>query len=100
MRANVEAQRGYVLAEPVMGALAARIGKPRAHELVSRAARQGIADDVDLLSALTADSAITAILSPTDLAELIAPERTLGAVDLLIDGVVGACPDTAGVERS
>jgi adenylosuccinate lyase len=100
MRANVAAQRGYVLAEPVMGALAARIGKPRAHELVSRAARRGIADDVDLLTALTADSAITAILAPPELAELMAPERTLGAVDLLIDAVVGACPDPTGTRGS
>jgi len=100
MRANVQAQRGYVLAEPVMGALAARIGKPRAHELVSRAARRGIADGVDFLAALSGDSAITAILSPPELAELIAPERTLGAVDLLIDGVVGACPDTTGTRAS
>jgi adenylosuccinate lyase len=96
MRANVEAQRGYVLAEPVMGALAARVGKPRAHELVTRAARRGLADDVDLLTALTADSAITAILSAPELAELIAPERTLGAVDALIDAVVGTCHDASG----
>jgi adenylosuccinate lyase len=100
MRANVAAQRGYVLAEPVMGALAARIGKPRAHELVTRAARRGIADGIDFLAALTADSAITAILAPAELAELIAPERTLGAVDPLIDAVVGTCPDPAGTRRS
>jgi adenylosuccinate lyase len=96
MRANVDAQRGYVLAEPVMGALAARIGKPRAHELVSRAARQGLADDVDLLTALSGDSAITAIVSRDELAELVAPERTLGAVDALIDAVVGAGQHTPG----
>ena len=98
MRANVDAQRGYVLAEPVMGALAARIGKPRAHELVSRAAQRGLAEEVDLLTALAADSAITAILSRDELAELIAPERTLGAVDALIDAVVGTCHDASGSE--
>ena len=38
MRANLDAQRGYVLAEPAMLALAARVGKHRAHELVHRAA--------------------------------------------------------------
>ena len=41
MRANLDAQRGYVLAEPAMLALAARIGKHRAHELVHRAALAG-----------------------------------------------------------
>ena len=46
------------------------------------------------------NSAITAILAPPELAELIAPERTLGAVDSLIDAVVGACPDTNGTRRS
>ena len=51
-------------------------------------------------TALTADSAITAILAPPELAELIAPERTLGAVDLLIDAVVGGVPGHRPVRAS
>ena len=41
MRENVDAQRGYVLAEPVMLALAAHVGQRRAHELVHAAALRG-----------------------------------------------------------
>ena len=41
MRANVDAQRGYVLAEPAMLALAAQVGKRRAHELVRAASLRG-----------------------------------------------------------
>ena len=37
MRENVDAQRGYVLAEPAMLALGAEIGPRRAHELVQAA---------------------------------------------------------------
>lgn len=92
MRANVDAQRGYALAETVMGALAARVGKPRAHQLVTRAARRGLDADVPLLDALAGDSAITEVLPIDELVELVAPERALGAVDALIDAVVGGCP--------
>ena len=54
MRENVEAQQGYVLAEPVMLALAARVGKQRAHELVHEAALRGRDEGVSLRDALAA----------------------------------------------
>ena len=41
MRENVDAQRGYVLAEPAMLALGAELGQRRAHELVQAAPRAG-----------------------------------------------------------
>ena len=67
----------------------------RAHSLVSRAARAGSRTSRPAEQALTADPAITALLSAADLAALLRPERTLGAIDLLIDGVVAAaCPGT------
>jgi adenylosuccinate lyase len=92
MRANVEAQRGYVLAEPVMVGLAARVGKPRAHELLHAAAARGARDGVTLREALLADPGVTAHVSPDELDALLRPERALGAVDALIDRVL-ATPD-------
>ena len=41
MRANLDAQGGYLDAERVMLELAQRVGKNRAHELVHRAALAG-----------------------------------------------------------
>lgn len=85
MRENVDAQRGYVLAEPVMIALAARLGKPRAHELVHAAARRGNEEGMTLRDALLADDAVMDHLDAGELDALLTPERALGAVDALID---------------
>jgi adenylosuccinate lyase len=85
MRANLDAQGGYVLAEPVMLALGAVVGPRRAHELVHAAAARGIANGISFREALAADPAMRDL----DLDALLQPERALGAIDALIDGVVG-----------
>ncbi len=88
MRANLDAQRGYVLAEPAMLALAERIGKHRAHELVHRAALAGQEAGVTLEEALAADAEIAAALPRDELAALLAPERALGAAGETVDAVI------------
>lgn len=94
MRANVEAQGGYVLAEPAMLALAERVGKTRAHELVQAAARSGHAAGQPLREALLADPEIARHLDAAALDELLRPERSLGAVNELIDQVLAlAAPE-------
>ena len=85
MRANLDAQRGYVLAEPAMLALAARIGKHRAHELVHRAALAGQERGMTLEEALAADAEIAAALPREELAALLRPEAALGAAREIVD---------------
>jgi adenylosuccinate lyase len=96
MRENVEAQRGYVLAEPVMVGLAARVGKPRAHELVHGAALRGSREGLTLREALLADAEVTAHVGAAEIDALLRPEQALGAIDALIDrvleGSAGALP--------
>jgi adenylosuccinate lyase len=84
MRANLDAQRGYVLAEPVMLALAERVGKQRAHELVHRAALAGQEQGVTFAEALAADGDITRELPEITLR----PELALGAAGELVDAVL------------
>ena len=86
MRANLDAQRGYVLAEPVMLALAARVGKHRAHELVHRAALAGQAAGVSFADALRDDPEIARALPEVE--SLLRPEQALGATSALIDAVL------------
>jgi adenylosuccinate lyase len=52
MRANLEAQGGYIDAERVMLELAQRVGKNRAHELVHRAALAGQQEGLTFAEAL------------------------------------------------
>ena len=82
MRENVEAQRGYVLAEPVMLALTAHVGKARAHELVHAAALRGQEGGLSLREALAAEPEIAQHL---DLDAVLQVEHALGAVDAMID---------------
>lgn len=90
MRANLDAQRGYVLAEPAMLALAEHVGKPRAHELLQAAARRGHEGGLTLRDALLTDAEISRHLDAAALDRLLLPERALGAVDELIDQVLRA----------
>jgi adenylosuccinate lyase len=89
MRANLDAQGGYVLAEGVMLALAERVGRDRAHTLVHEAASRGVAQGVPFGDALLADPEVATLLAPAALDQLLQPERALGAADALIDRVLG-----------
>ena len=85
---NVDAQRGYVLAEPAMLALGAEIGPRRAHELVQAAAAARPPAQT-LREALAEDPEIAALLSPERLEALLRPELALGAADELVRRVLG-----------
>jgi adenylosuccinate lyase len=87
MRANLDAQGGHVLAEPLMLALAARVGKHRAHELVHRVAALERRAGRSLADAASGDPEIAAHVSPDALAELMRPELCLGAAGAAIEAV-------------
>ncbi len=88
-RENVDAQHGYVLAEPVMLALGEQIGPRRAHELVHAAAQRGHEQGIPLREALAADPEIARRLEPGALDALLRPEAALGAAGELVDRVLG-----------
>lgn len=89
MRANVDAQRGYVQAEPVMLALGAEIGPRRAHELVRAAAARGIVEGLTLNTALGEDPEIARHLTAERIDGLLRPEAALSAAGELVDRVIG-----------
>jgi adenylosuccinate lyase len=85
MRENVDAQRGYVLAEPVVLALAPSVGHRRAHELVRDVSLRGRERGWTLLTALSAEPAVTEHLSVDRLEALLRAEP---ALDEQIDRVL------------
>lgn len=87
MRQNLDAQRGYVMSEPVMRALADRVGKHTAHRIVYEAALAGRQADVDLRSALRADERL-ADLDDAELDRLLDPRNALGSIPRFIDSVL------------
>jgi len=88
MRSNLEAQGGHVLAEAVMLALAARVGRQRAHELVHRVAALDRRPGRSLAEAVSGDPEIAAHLPPAELELLMRPELSLGAAGAAVDDVL------------
>lgn len=89
MRANIADRRGFVFAEPVMRALADRVGKHTAHEIVYEAAMAGVESGASFAEALLADERVSAHLDRAGIEELFDPERALGAAPEFVDRVAG-----------
>ncbi|WP_088318967.1 adenylosuccinate lyase family protein [Kineosporia sp. R_H_3] len=89
MRANLDAQRGYPMSEPVMRRLADRVGKHVAHETVYAATMKGVERGVDLRTALT-DAGIVGPggLSADELDAALDPVNALGAATAFVDRVL------------
>jgi len=87
MRANIAAQRGYVFSEPVLRALAERVGKHTAHDVVYAAAMDGIDRDVGLADALAADERVAAHLDRAEIDALFDLDAATGAASAFVDRV-------------
>ena len=88
MRANLDARGGYVLSEPVMRLATRRLGKHTAHALVYEAARAGLADGVDLATAVLAHPGLAGQLGAAELAECLDPAAALGSAPAFVDRVL------------
>lgn len=85
MRSNLDATHGLIMAEAVTFALAETIGKSDAHHLVEAASKRAVAEKKHLREVLSADSQVTAQLSPEKIAALFEPMAYQGASQALID---------------
>ncbi len=89
MRANLEATKGQVMAEPVMIALVGKgMGRQEAHRLVQTVALRARRKDVHLKDALAADKAVAKRLTPSELANAMKPEKYLGQSVAVVDAVL------------
>lgn len=79
MRANIEATRGVIFAERAALLLSARLGRDRAHELLSQASQQSLAQKRRLIEILKEIPEIARAIAPQELEKLDAPEQYLGA---------------------
>ncbi len=93
MAANVVRGGGYVFSERVMAALAAKVGKQTAHLLVYEAAMAGIEAGQAFREALDAVPAITKVLSPAELDELLDPNTAVGQAPDVVDEILASLGD-------
>jgi 3-carboxy-cis,cis-muconate cycloisomerase len=89
MRANLEASDGLVMAEAVSAALAAEIGRDRAHDLVEKASRRAIAGKQHLAATLKSDPEIRKNLTESQIDTLMDPRAYLGSTREMIARVLG-----------
>lgn len=84
MRKNLDVTGGLIVAEAVMMALAPKLGRGPAHDLVYGACRQSLDGGTRLVDALAADPDVTVVFDRAALEKLCDPAGYLGAADAMI----------------
>ena len=90
MRRNLDGTRGVMLGERFMMALAPRLGRLQAHDLVHAACRAAIERDVPLESVLAEIPAVVEVLSNAELQALADPATYLGSADAMCAAVLAS----------
>jgi 3-carboxy-cis,cis-muconate cycloisomerase len=87
---NLEATHGLIYAEAVTMALAGKLGRSAAHELVAAACQRAQSEKRPLRSVLSEDAQIAAHLPAAELDGLFDPAKYLGAAEEFVDRVLAA----------
>jgi 3-carboxy-cis,cis-muconate cycloisomerase len=90
MRQNLGITHGLIFAEAVAMALAEKMPRSEAHELVQLACRRAQSSRRDLRSVLAQDAIMKANLSDAELDRLFTPANYLGVADQFIDRVLAS----------
>jgi 3-carboxy-cis,cis-muconate cycloisomerase len=85
MRENLAATDGLVLAESVSMAMAERVGRLAAHELVAAASRRALDAGRPLRDELLGDAEIRSRLSPEEIDAALDPASYLGSAEALVE---------------
>lgn len=101
MAANLAASGGLIMAEAVMMALGARLGRLAAHDLLAEATRRSLAEKRPLRDLLAEEPTVAGALEPGELDRLFQPQGYLGATQHFIDAALAEARalDRNGEER-
>ncbi len=100
MRRNLDLTTGLIMAEPVMLALGAEIGRQEAHDVVYDAAQAAALGKGDFPDLLAADQRVAAKLSAERIASLLDPEGYVGLSPELARRSAAAGRDAAAKLRA
>jgi 3-carboxy-cis,cis-muconate cycloisomerase len=90
MRANLDATRGLIMAESVLVALAGKLGKPVAHQVVEEAIQKAVAEKRHLQEVLGEDERVTLLMNPGEVARLFEPPTFQGVAQTFIERLVAS----------
>jgi adenylosuccinate lyase len=89
MRANIDAQKGLVMAEKVMLALVDKgVARDEAHEMLREASMEALSKGDGLEDVCARDSKISDIFDSAELSDLFRPEGHLGHSGRIVDEAV------------
>ncbi|KAG0605262.1 hypothetical protein M758_9G044000 [Ceratodon purpureus] len=88
MRANLGLTSGLIVSEAVMMALGPRLGRQKAHDLVSEICREVVATGTPLVDLLSTNFEIVRHLNRADLEKLCDPGNYLGLAGEMVDRVL------------
>lgn len=88
MRSNLNLLQGLILSEPVMFALAERIGHQAAHALIYEIAMKAFEEGQTFKDCLLADERVNKYLSPQRIDELLNPEKYTGLCTQIVDKII------------
>lgn len=89
MRANLASTHGLIVSERLSAVLAPLLGKAKAKELLGEASRWAVREDRPLRDVLAEVPAVTGVLTPAALDELLDPAGYTGAAGALVDRALG-----------
>ncbi|MFC3676556.1 3-carboxy-cis,cis-muconate cycloisomerase [Ferrovibrio xuzhouensis] len=90
MRSNLDETRGLIMAEGVMMALGAKIGRLAAHDLIEDACHRAVAEQRHLRDVLGEEAKVTAHLDAAALDRLFDPLGYVGVAPAMVDRVLAA----------
>jgi len=85
MRRNLNLTKGLVCTEAVMMALANKVGRQKAHDLIYDICHQANANDKSLLELLSDNAEVSQNLTVDQLKQLLEPERYTGLASVMVD---------------
>jgi 3-carboxy-cis,cis-muconate cycloisomerase len=88
MRANLDLTKGQIMAEAVQMALADKLGRLEAHDLLAKASQRAMSSNTHLKNTLRAVPEIAAAIPGKKLDELFNPENYLGSANAFIDAAI------------
>jgi 3-carboxy-cis,cis-muconate cycloisomerase len=100
MRQNVDITNGLIFAEAVTMALAEKMRRSDAHELVRLACKRAQSERADLRSILSQDAIVKSNLSDAELDRLFTPGNYLGVADQFVDRVLAASTSNREQKKS
>jgi 3-carboxy-cis,cis-muconate cycloisomerase len=95
MRANLASTHGLIVSERLSAVLAPLLGKATAKELLGEASRRAVREDRPLREVLDELPAITEVLTPAALDDLLDPAGYTGAAATLVDRALGGSSNSS-----